>query len=172
VISVDWYVNDQLVAADYGGAFELTDFADAAGNYVVRAHAYDDVVRHAFDGSPLDLVRTGLEALQQDVAWTISFLPGDYNFDGQVDLDDYSVWKGEFGSGEDATADGNHDGIVDAADYAIWRDHLGTTAGAGPLHIPEPSAGVLSVTGAIALGFLARRRVPPRAPVSDGRDRI
>ena len=61
-------------------------------------------------------------------------LAGDYDIDGDVDANDYAVWKNSFGSNLLLAADGNRDGVVDAADYAVWRDNLGKTlpaAGAG-----------------------------------------
>ena len=102
---------------------------------------------------------------------------GDYDFDGDVDADDYGVWQAQFGAslriadhqaGSPAItldADGNGDGLVDAADYAIWRDSLGQTVVAG-VGVPEP-AGVVVMVGAIAAASLAvaRRfldRVRPR----------
>ncbi|MEM6798253.1 MAG: matrixin family metalloprotease, partial [Planctomycetota bacterium] len=45
-------------------------------------------------------------------------LDGDYNRDGTVDVDDFVVWKEQFGMiGDGLAADGNRDGIVDSADY-------------------------------------------------------
>jgi ELWxxDGT repeat protein len=54
-------------------------------------------------------------------------LPGDYDGNGVVDTNDYSVWKTNFGatSGPGLAADGNNDGHVNLADYTIWRDNLG-----------------------------------------------
>ncbi len=49
--------------------------------------------------------------------------PGDFNGDGFVDLTDYAVWCGSFGS-QLSAADGNRNGVIDAGDYTIWRDHL------------------------------------------------
>ncbi|WP_425397305.1 PQQ-dependent sugar dehydrogenase [Aeoliella sp.] len=51
--------------------------------------------------------------------------PGDYDIDGDVDQDDYNVWKSTFGSNLLLAADGNGNGRVDLADYTIWRNHLG-----------------------------------------------
>ena len=50
-------------------------------------------------------------------------LPGDYNLDGEVDLDDYHTWRGKFGT-TDSAADGNDSGTVDTADYVFWRDRF------------------------------------------------
>lgn len=54
--------------------------------------------------------------------------PGDYDIDGDVDQDDYSVWKSSFGSNLLLAADGNGNGKVDLADYTIWRNNLGAEA--------------------------------------------
>ncbi len=98
VVMVDWYVNDQLIGIERGESFDLADFDFSAGTYQVRAHAYDEAVRHAFDGQLLDLVRTNLEELQQDVVWNVNYippLPGDYNRDTVVDANDFAVLEVE-----------------------------------------------------------------------------
>lgn len=165
VISVDWYVNGQLVAPDHGEQFDLAEFRSAAGIYSVRAHAYDTAVRHAGDGSLLDLVRTNLSALQQEITWTVTFpglpLAGDYNSDRVVNDADYQVWKSSFGSIQQLAADGNKNGIVDSADYALWRNQRSATpalSGATQLGVPEPSGWQLAVAVALAV-FFGRRRV-------------
>jgi glucose/arabinose dehydrogenase len=55
----------------------------------------------------------------------INPIAGDYDIDGDVDQDDYNVWRSSFGSTLLLAADGNGDGVVDAADYTVWRDNLG-----------------------------------------------
>lgn len=68
---------------------------------------------------------------------------GDYTKDGDVNEDDYDLWREMFGmTGEDLAADGNGDGIVDAADYTVWRDGaeaLGSGSGQTAT-VPEPTA--------------------------------
>jgi hypothetical protein len=85
--------------------------------------------------------------------------PGDYNGDGIVDSNDYSVWRSEFGT-SNPSADGNGNGVVDAADYVIWQAHaIGSGAGAslpGSANVPEPSA--LLVVVNILLVVAARHR--------------
>jgi hypothetical protein len=85
-------------------------------------------------------------------------LPGDYDGNGRVDLDDYDAWRGAFGSG-DPRADGNGDGVVDAADYSVWRDNLGA-GGAGSLgqheSAPEPGSCLLAVLTWTAILLLRR----------------
>jgi beta-xylosidase len=79
---------------------------------------------------------------------------GDYNRDGVVDDNDYSVWQNSFGqTGAGLAADGNLNGIVDAADYTIWRDRA-SFSGAGSLgagNVPEPSTFGLMLFGIVAL---------------------
>jgi CSLREA domain-containing protein len=58
-------------------------------------------------------------------------LPGDFNGDGIVDIQDYGVWRQQFGAtncGSPADADGNC--LVDIRDYGIWRQHFGETSAA------------------------------------------
>ena len=135
VISVDWYVNGQLVAPDHGESLDLAEFRSAPATYTVRAHAYDDsgTARRRWVRSSI-WCEPNLNALQQDITWTVDFhgslVAGDYNFDLQVDAEDFMVWKTNHGSSQKLAADGNHNGIVDAADYAIWRNNVGSGAAA------------------------------------------
>jgi hypothetical protein len=99
----------------------------------------------------------------------ISYIqPGDYDENGVVDGDDYSLWKLSFSeSGEALLADGNADGVVNLADYSIWRDNLGAVA-LGPelvappltssVVIPEPSTLVLGFLALVAVRAAALRR--------------
>jgi CubicO group peptidase (beta-lactamase class C family) len=52
-------------------------------------------------------------------------LPGDFNRDGDVDQQDYTLWQSTFGQSVTAgtAADGNSNGLIDTADYTLWRDH-------------------------------------------------
>lgn len=78
-------------------------------------------------------------------------LPGDFNGDGVVDVDDFEVWRNDFGAVAEEfaplMADGNSDGVVDAADFTIWRDNLGSRwddglgfASASLAAAPEPAS--------------------------------
>lgn len=91
-------------------------------------------------------------------------LDGDYNADGMVDDDDYTVWLESFGSTTLLTADGNLDGTVDSADYSLWRDNRGrswldlqgTLAVANTQAVPEPaSAVVLLLLALLSLSRIA-----------------
>jgi len=97
-------------------------------------------------------------------------LDGDYNADGVVDDDDYSVWLESFGSTTLLSADGNLDGLVDAADYSLWRDNRGrswrdlqgTLAVANSQAVPEPTSAVALVCAVLLCRFVARDRSPVR----------
>lgn len=90
--------------------------------------------------------------------------PGDYDWDGDVDGDDYSVFVATFGSTTDPRADGNSNGIIDSGDYTVWRDALVTavTPLSLALTIPEPAAIGMSFWGAVLL--IAASRVDRRQP--------
>jgi hypothetical protein len=83
-------------------------------------------------------------------------LPGDYNRDGEVDLDDYHTWRGLYGTTGSA-ADGNLDGTVDAADYTVWRDNASNLEGGSETSsaVPEPSSLLLL---AVAIGACRRMK--------------
>lgn len=77
---------------------------------------------------------------------TISSLPGDFNRDGVVDMDDFQVWSVYEGSTIDARADANSDGVVDDFDFQIWQ-----------AAVPEPSGSVL-LCSALAFGIRCLRK--------------
>ena len=93
------------------------------------------------------------------------YLPGDFDFDRDVDADDYSRWRtlygNDIGLDANADADGNGDGVVDAADYVVWRKNLGQPTGSGSIadrRVPEPPTTVILIVAAVGMG-LQRRRI-------------
>jgi hypothetical protein len=91
-------------------------------------------------------------------------IPGDYNVDGVVDIDDLELWRATFGSAINLAADGNRDGVVDSADYTIWRDafvdnrlQLSSSLAGANLAVPEPTGWVLLCGLAL---LLCRFRAP------------
>ena len=88
-------------------------------------------------------------------------IPGDYNHNGTVGTEDYTVWKSTFGQTVIAGTgvDGNNNAKIDAADFTVWRDHK-NAAGSGSLSgaVPEPSTVTLGVLALGAAGVAALRR--------------
>lgn len=88
----------------------------------------------------------------------------DFNADGSVDTDDYSMWRKTFGTtvAPAEGADANADGVIDAADYTVWRSAYdqalaasGATAAATA--VPEPQVLVLLLAGLVFLAAGRRR---------------
>jgi glucose/arabinose dehydrogenase len=99
------------------------------------------------------------------IATSVAPVTGDYNGDGEVDVEDYNTWRASFGLSSQPNfppADGNRNGVVDTADYVIWRKAFGAgAAGSSFEGVPEPTTMILAVSlGGLAL-FVWRR--PGRA---------
>lgn len=97
---------------------------------------------------------------------TVLSLPaGDYNFDGVVDLADYTVWRDSLGATTNVAADGNGDGVVDDADYGIWATSFGqASAGSATAtghFVPEPATACL-LLGSLCLLIAWRKKSGPR----------
>ena len=98
-----------------------------------------------------DFVADAPQHPKLEVQFTSNALPGDFDENGKVDIDDYTLWKSLFGI------------VFDASDYVVWRDNLGATnsgVGIGSVSIPEPSTVVLTVLylAGILVGTGGRRR--------------
>ncbi len=101
-------------------------------------------------------------------------LPGDADWNGQVDGADYTVWADHYRQpGDWSLGDFNGDGFVDGADYTLWADNFtdsgggsatpaGQTDGAGSRGLPEALLAKTAARLATAAPF-------PPATVSDGR---
>jgi len=63
----------------------------------------------------------------------------DFNNDGHVDADDYTIWENNFGRTDatHSTGDANADGVVDAADYTIWVNSFGQSVNGGSGAVEE-----------------------------------
>jgi len=86
-------------------------------------------------------------------------LPGDANFDGNVDRTDLAILAANLGLQAGATmanGDFDNDGKVSLTDLVILKTHFGEDAVASPEPVPEPSAVVILAVGLIA--FLPYRR--------------
>lgn len=166
--------NNSALDADnftvFGRVIGGMNVVDAINNLqIVNAQGAENAAGEDFDEVPV--INRAKVLAQNDIfnadavmihSIQIRNLPaGDYNFDGTVNMADYSVLRATYGSVTDAWADGNGNGVVDAADYAVWRNTFGqTTSGAASVvgTVPEPSAAVLLLLGIWPLSRYRRRR--------------
>lgn len=88
-------------------------------------------------------------------------LPGDFNFDGSVDVGDYSVWRDALGSeGSGLPADANFDDKIDESDYAIWQANLGRSlVGASLTSAPVPEPATWGLLALAVAALAAQRRL-------------
>ena len=86
-------------------------------------------------------------------------IPGDYDNDDNVDGDDLTVWRGDFGdTGAGVAADGDNDDDADGNDFLIWQRNLGMQAGTVNVGaVPEPAGLSLLLAGMATLA-VARYR--------------
>jgi hypothetical protein len=82
--------------------------------------------------------------------------PGDYDVDGDVDAQDYTAWRSEFGTSGYSDADGNRDSRIDSADYVIWRDRFDTTSAISIL-APEPANLILGWLVIVWIALMTRQ---------------
>lgn len=99
----------------------------------------------------------GQEAIFDAIRTTAAPI-GDYDGDGAVGPEDYTVWREQYGSVGNNAADGNGDSVVDAADYTVWADRYVASETAS---VPEPGVFVLGLTAAALLPHRRRGVVTP-----------
>jgi hypothetical protein len=111
------YVDDQgNPKASFSWNYEATELTvtfpwGANGNYCLSGAIYEEM------GNVLTITE-GYET-------SIRF-PGDGNFDGIVDLADYTIWADNYGKTDARNGgDFDFDGVVDLEDYVIWADVFG-----------------------------------------------
>jgi hypothetical protein len=142
-------IDSQLVPNVGSVQFPVSFGEDAVGNLYIAYIASGEVFRIA-----------------------TTHLPGDYDFDGNVDNDDYVVWSMTFGTVDTASieilpADGNGNGTVDAADYVVWRNNFGASLAAGGASaVPEPATAAIIGTVLALVPRIWRRRLPVPIHVS------
>ena len=113
--------------------------SDGLGSFVVNYGA----------GSTFNPNQVILSAFQP-----IGTFTADFDDDGDVDGDDLTQWRGDFGV--NALSDANGDGDSDGADFLTWQQQFGSgppvTAASAP--VPEPATLMLILAAA---GLCARR---------------
>jgi hypothetical protein len=126
--------NDNVIYASTADGDSVEHiFVQATGNLKIR-------VENVFGG-------TGEEAGYALAWWAGGFTAGDFDHDGDVDGDDLSRWKSDFGQNGDSDGDG--DGDSDGNDFAIWQRNVGqTSATINSGSVPEPVAFMLFALGA------------------------
>lgn len=83
---------------------------------------------------------------------------GDFNEDGDVNLDDYSILLGNFNQPGDSTmGDTDFSFFVDLSDFNAFRMAF-EAQGAGANAVPEPGTWLLLALGCLPLRWIARRR--------------
>ena len=71
----------------------------------------------------------GVNKVTLQVTAIDTFLQGDFNGDGKVDMRDYVVWRDTLNTNLSA-ADADRNGLVNANDYSLWRVHFGASLSA------------------------------------------
>jgi hypothetical protein len=96
-------------------------------------------------------------------------LDGDYNANGAVDAADYVLWREHLGTNA-ALPNDTTPLDVGLEDYGVWRGNFGATIGgsASIVSVPEPSASLLLVLAGWALLAVRRRQtIGMTAPLSE-----
>ena len=143
--------------------FKFVNLGDlVAGTYTLLETSSS--LSGVLDGSDLFVDYPGLDATlsladgDTDLVVTIAnvveitILPGDYNYDGMVDIADYAVWRNNLGAPDYSLGDNDTiGGVIGVAQYQLWKDHFGESlAGASStlVAVPEPSTGLLVLLAA------------------------
>jgi hypothetical protein len=90
--------------------------------------------------------------------WTSDdVLSGDFNDDGIVNLADYTVWRDNLGTADEAAINSAGDGLpgVGVGDYAIWKSNFsqGLNSTALAQAVPEPTGLALLMLLSVTAGY-------------------
>lgn len=144
----------------------------AVAEHPALCHDVDTLVSRIADGShdPLfDLTGDGLVDGADLTRWLAdagsrflgpgrSYLPGDANLDGVVDISDFNLWNGHKFTRTAAWCQGdfNADGFSDTSDFNLWNGFKFTSSAA--VSVAEPSGGAAAIFAAGLMGWLGRLR--------------
>ena len=95
------------------------------------------------------------EAGEENIGPGRTYLEGDANLDGSVDVGDFNIWNGSkfTATAEWCNGDFNADGSVDVGDFNIWNGNKFQSSDVST--VPEPGSFLLMLAG---LPLLLRRR--------------
>jgi hypothetical protein len=132
---VTWDVNDVRIAT-----FDASSTTLGGNNIALGVSDVNTTTaRHP------SLVFTVFDNLEvTDIAGTLA---GNFDNDTNVDGDDLTQWKGDFGVDNGSDADG--DGDSDGADFLAWQRNFGASTTA--IAAPEPAALAVAGLGAVVL---------------------
>jgi len=142
-----------------GGTLNLTNAANmTAGTYTLIV--YTGTLNGSISDLALGSVPTGFTySLVNNTSnksidlVVVPIIPGDFNFDGNVDGADYVEWR------KDPDSNGGNLG------YNLWRANFGTTGGSGAalpsaeslsVAVPEPASIVISILPMVSILFWRR----------------
>jgi hypothetical protein len=148
-----------------------SSFAPADGD-AFQLIAAGEGMTGAFDSTELPLLEDGL-AWDLDYAshgltlrvLAASFLPSDFDQDGDVDGDDFLLWQSGFPTLSGATkfdGDADEDGDVDGDDFLIWQSEFPSpgVGAAASVTAPEPAALLLLWPITVLAAARCRHRSP------------
>ncbi len=103
-------------------------------------------------------------SLADSVGSTVTFLPGDFDQDGDVDAFDLGRWQSGFGkqNANVSEGDADSDGDVDAFDLGVWQANFGKPPASGGVPggnaAPMPAAAWAGLALLAGLGITQRKR--------------
>ncbi len=123
----EWWTDEDL-ATLAGGVASLDGFK---GEYEIT------VTLNGEEQSVLATLTDG--GLSLDVA--LPTLSADFDGDGNVDGDDLTIWKTNFGQATTQPfGDANGDGVTDGGDFFLWQQQLGMSVSGSLTSVPEPAS--------------------------------
>jgi hypothetical protein len=134
------------------------------GTVIEESHSTIDNVEHIYReniaGGSFAIEVISDEQWEYALAWQTVIetnVPGDANFDGEVDGLDYLIWAEHFGEGGATVEQGdfNDDTMVEGLDYLVWADGYGVIASTV---LPEPATSALVALGWAVIAFSRRPR--------------